>query len=107
MKGAIKLLTKSCLSIWKKAICFHLKNQEKMNRNLELVAMLDNTRLKQIVHGRQIPIVVVNNAAKAGFILRVSTAVYPQGRKTEFRGPNSTHEVLKGKTMVAMSPKYF
>ena len=74
LKGAIKLLTKSCLSVWKKAICFHLKNQEKMNRNLEMVAMLDHTRLKQIVHGRQIPIVVVNNAAKAGFILCVSTS---------------------------------
>ena len=67
--------------------------------------MLDNTRLKQIVHGRQIPIVVVNNAAKAGFILRVSTALYPQGRKTENHGPNSTHEVLKGKTMVSITPK--
>ena len=62
-----------------------------MNRNLELVAMHDNTRLKQIVHGRQIPIVVVNNAAKAGFILRVSTAL--EGGKTENHGPNSTHEV--------------
>ena len=27
------------------------------------------------------------------------------GKKTENHGPNSTHEVLKGKTMVSITPK--